>query len=194
MLKKYFLFSLPTEQIKPVLCEFLLKDAMALAYMPSDGADPKNPKWQKTWEDMCNAFGVKFVNIDNSKFGHEAEQESVKLLNCDRLVICGGNTFTLLRNLRQSGLDRVITDFANRQDTKIAGFSAGALVLFRDVKLALTGDENSVGLVDFTGLGLVQTEIYPHYSTQIEPLVQRHEQENNRKVIRLTDEEYIIAN
>lgn len=193
MAREYFLFSVPTEEVKPELYKHLFAQGGDIAYMPADGADPNNQRWQGQWEQACASRGVNLVVIDNSKTGQEAELEKEKLLACKSLVICGGNTFVLLENLRASGLDQTIVKLASRKDSFIAGFSAGALILYKDIELAKNGDDfKRANLSDYRGLNLVNTEVCPHYTPDKEPAILAHEQKFQRKVTRLTDFEYII--
>ena len=71
--------------------------------MPSDGANcPK--KHSDLWLKFAEDNDAKFSYVDNSKIGEAAQIEKEKVEEANILVLSGGNTFTLMRNLRRSGL------------------------------------------------------------------------------------------
>ena len=115
-MKRIVLFSTPTEKnLKPLLSAIFpqeMKDKV-MAYMPSDGANCL-PKYRKIWEKYAGDNNSQFIYIDNSKIGEEAQKELRNLKNANILVISGGNTFTLMRNLRRSGLDKAIIQFTQK--------------------------------------------------------------------------------
>ena len=129
--------------------------------------------------------------VDNTS---ASQQEKDKLLNADVVLISGGNTFQLLSNLRKSGLDSVIVKFSLKQDVTLAGFSAGALVLTPTIAICnLPGfDENMVKMNDFSGLDIVDFELFPHYEKRAhETVLNKYRETANNQVREITDEEYI---
>ncbi len=167
-----------------------LKDKV-LAYMPSDGANIKK-EYLVQWKQFAKDHKTKFNLIDNSKI--KANKEIEKLLNSNILVITGGNTFTLLRNLRRSGLDKAIKKFSKKNKFVLAGFSAGAIVLTPTIKIcnAPNFDENEVGLKNLKGLGIVNFEVFPHYSKKWKGFLEKYERENKTKVKRIADDKTLV--
>jgi len=90
------------------------------------------------------------------------------LLASDIVFLAGGNTFSFLANLAQSGLLPVLRRFAARGGA-VAGMSAGAHLLTPHIRLAgyppFDCDENEVGLPhhELGALALVDFEFFPHY-------------------------------
>jgi dipeptidase E len=79
------------------------------------------------------------------------------------LYIGGGNTFKLLRDLKQARFDQVIRHFLH-QGGIVYGGSAGAIICGRDISTASWCDRNDVGLEDTTGLDLLQgASVWCHY-------------------------------
>jgi dipeptidase E len=188
-MQRLILFSQPTENNSIELFDKLfpkdLKEKV-FAYMPSSG---RNSKQQYTdyWKEVSTARGFEFLFIDNMQEGESANEEAQKLDNANVLLITGGNTFELLRNLKRSGLDEAIKNFRNKSENIIAGFSAGAIVLSPriDVSGRPAGidttdavDENLVGITDLRGLNIVDFEIFPHYYEEKDKVIL----ENYRKV------------
>lgn len=162
-----------------------------LAYMPSDGADINN-EYLDQWKQFARDYNAKFNLIDNSKT--EAGEEMRKILASNILVITGGNTFTLLRNLRRSGSGKAVKDFTKKSDFVLAGFSAGAIVLTPTIEIcnALDYDENIVGIKNLRGLNIVSFEVFPHYSEKWRDFLEKYERDNNVEVRKIADGDTLI--
>ena len=82
------------------------------------------------------------------------------LARVDGVFIGGGNTYALLRRLRQAGLLEPLRERA-RAGLPYAGSSAGSNVAGPNI--LTTNDWNVVGLTAFEALGLVPFNVNPHY-------------------------------
>ncbi|HZZ96184.1 MAG TPA: Type 1 glutamine amidotransferase-like domain-containing protein [Jatrophihabitantaceae bacterium] len=84
-------------------------------------------------------------------------------LTADLLFVGGGNTFSLLDQVRRAGfLDAVASFVAGGGD--YYGGSAGAILAGESVAIAETLDANDVGFVDLDGIGLITGfVVLPHY-------------------------------
>ncbi len=94
--------------------------------------------------------------------------ELATLLSSDVIYLAGGNTYTFLHHLRQSGLIKPLQSFARRGGV-LAGLSAGALLMTPSIGLAgvprYDADDNEPGLKgvrELAALGLVEFEFSPH--------------------------------
>ncbi len=159
--------------------------------MPSDGANTKK-KYIDQWKQFAKDHQTKFYLVDNSKT--KAEKEIKKILNSNILVITGGNTFTLLSHLRQSGLDTAIKNFIKKNNFILVGFSAGAIVLTPTIGVAGIEefDKNEVGIEDLTGLSILDFEIFPHYSKKWTRAVKKYQKTTTNKVRKIKNEDYIV--
>lgn len=158
--------------------------------MPSGGVEGAQ-EYIKQWEAIANQYGAKF-NVINNQIRSAEEQDKIRTSNI--LVISGGNTFNLLHNLRESGLDKSIRQFLNKPDFVLSGFSAGALVLTPNIKICnLPGfDENMIELKDLEALDIVNFEIFPHYNKDIhEKMLVDYRKITSNSVREITDEDYI---
>jgi dipeptidase E len=94
-------------------------------------------------------------------------KEMNEALKSDVIYLAGGNTFYFLKHLRESGFLKRLVKFARRGGV-IAGLSAGAIILTKNIYLAgyppHEGDENEVRLKNLKGLGLVNFEFLPHFT------------------------------
>ena len=83
--------------------------------------------------------------------------------DCTAIYLDGGNTYKLLKAVRESGFDEKILDFLSR-GSFVYGYSAGSIICGRDIAGTTYGDENAVGYGDTRGLNLAQGwDICCHY-------------------------------
>lgn len=195
-MKRLVLFSNPTKGIIDDLLKLIFPDEIenkVIAYMPSDGSNLKE-KYINQWKDYAEKRNTKFVLVNNSKRGREAEKEAERILKADILIITGGNTYSLMNHLRQSGLDKTIKEFVKKDNFVLAGFSAGAIILTPKMDILETGnyDENLVGLEDLAGLEIVDFEFFAHYAPKWEKVISEYEKTIENEVKKLTDEEYLV--
>lgn len=163
--------------------------------MPSEGDNTQaNAIYTPIWEQFVENNHAKFVVIDNSKRGVEAQVEADKLATADILIITGGNTFRLLNHLRLSGLDQAIVKFWQKDNVVLAGFSAGAIVLTPSIETAQTGvtDANDLGITDLTALNIVDFEIWPHYEPQQEQEATEYQKSHSTKVKLIGNDDIVV--
>jgi dipeptidase E len=192
-MKRILLFSALNEGNRRSVLGQLFPSAMqnkVFSYMPSNGVQDSGP-YIEQWRAIAQEYGVQFNVIDNSV---RETDEQRKLLSSNVVLISGGNTFELLRNLRESGLDKTIVEFVGKSEFVLAGFSAGALVLTPTIKICNLPnfDENLVKLEDFSGLGIVDFEVFPHYDEHLQKAtLENYRKTTANKVNEITDEGYI---
>ena len=78
----------------------------------------------------------------------------------ETIIIPGGNTYVLLKRLRQSGLLDALRERI-REELPYIGSSAGANLAGPNI--LTTNDWNVVGVTEFDALGMVIFNINPHY-------------------------------
>ncbi len=194
-MKRIILFSTPTPSNLDKILSLVFPKEMErkiFAYMPSDGANCPQ-KYRDEWNGYAEKYGAEFIYVDNSK--ENSVDEVSKLLTANILIITGGNTFKLLDNLRKSGLDKAIKEFANKNEFVLAGFSAGALVLTPTIEVCNLPnyDKNEVGLKDLIGLGIVNFEVFPHYSEQEhKDLLIDYKTQAKNEIKEITNEDSIV--
>lgn len=89
-----------------------------------------------------------------------------KLFEYDTLFFIGGNPFYLINQIRKTHTDCILQQFLSSGKI-ISGSSAGSMVLGNTIVLINEFDpqmNNDIGLSDFTGVGLTNINICPHYS------------------------------
>ena len=95
-------------------------------------------------------FGIRDITMwtDLSAEDHSG------LAEFDAVFIGGGNTFSLLDQVRRSGFDTALVRFLSGGGA-VYGGSAGAILLGRDILTCAHLDENHMGLDDTRGLGVL---------------------------------------
>ncbi len=192
-MKRILLFSTLTDNNREAILGQLFPVTIqekVFSYVPSRGPKGSEP-YIEQWQVIAQDYNAQFNVIDNSVID---AVEQRKLLSSNIVLISGGNTFSLLRNLRNSGLDNSIKEFAEKSDFVLAGFSAGALVLTPTIEVCSLPefDKNLDGLKDLTGLGIVNFEVFPHYDEHLKKIaLENYRRTTTNNVREITDESYI---
>jgi dipeptidase E len=97
-----------------------------------------------------------------------SDMDLEKILDFDIIHLSGGNTFEFLNMIRKRNFHKIIDEF-KAENKLILGLSAGAIILTPTIEIAKLGDENTVAMTDFTGLGYVDFEFCPHYEKDFYP-------------------------
>jgi len=121
-----------------------------------------------------------------------SEHRGKELDEFDAVYIGGGNTFALLAELRKSGFEHYLREYAGRGKA-IYGGSAGAAVLGRDIGTVNYIDRNEVGLVETGSLDLAQGHaIWVHYQPQDDDLIDAYVRQHQHSVIALSERSGIV--
>lgn len=107
------------------------------------------------------------------------------------IYVCGGNTFYLVKALRDSGADQLIKDFCQKEDVIYVGVSAGSIVVGTSIASAIGYDENEVSITDLRGLAIVPYVLMVHYIDQDQPQLMTLQKEFH-DVRPITDQEAIV--
>ena len=203
-MKRIVLFSTPYNnenfhEILNLIFPESMKNKLAL-FMPSQGVPNTLQKYFDDWEGFTEEFNVTLEYIDNSAVDATSEKE--KLRSSNILIISGGDPFQLLYNLRKSGLANAITQFAKKEEFIIAGYSAGAYILTPTLEIATLFNENYSGgkkyetqdkVKDFTGLGIIDFEIFAHYSeVHHKTILENYIKNRSNNVKTIADNEFIV--
>ena len=116
-------------------------------------------------EFMTNELNdVESAGIEMIRSGEELFSKNFFDYAC--LYIGGGNTFSLLKDLKDSGSFEKIKDYLSRGGI-IYGGSAGAIIFGRDLDSCKTDDANDVNLTDITGFDMLNGySLLCHYTSR----------------------------
>lgn len=115
---------------------------------------------EKILVEACLNLGFKKENIILSG----QQKNNLDILECDIYYCTEGNTYAVLSILRERNLDSVVREGFKKGNKIYIGCSAGAAIAGVSIEEVKNIDRNFVGMIDFTGLGLFDGIIIPHYT------------------------------
>ena len=149
---------------------------------------------------------VQLSGIDMVRSFEELGQKDYD--NYCALFIGGGNTYKLLKGIKDSGAFEKIKEFINNGGIVVGG-SAGAVIFGCDIDIISTMDPNDVALIDTKGFNVMNgVSIFPHYTNTKSKLSEeenlarlnnftnaiKHFSMTNGNVIAIPEEDAIFVN
>lgn len=141
-----------------------LKD-LRIAYITTAGKDVPDASYLERSRVRMRELGFLFEEMDIE--GKNEETLRTMLKEFDAVYVEGGNTFYLLKAVRESGFGKVIRERIDKGLVYI-GASAGAYIACPTIEMATWMDRNKFNrhsLADFTALNLVPFLIFAHYDS-----------------------------
>lgn len=151
-------------------------------------ATPCLPYGPEKYFNELIACGIKRENV--VIFNHEEPRKYCDL-DIDIVYVTGGNTFTGLKLVKDSGFDKEIIKYVNNGVIYV-GRSAGAHIATKNIKHVLEFDLNEIGTTDYEGIGLVDGILVCHYNAEREGCYNRLINENKYNVYSLTNQEILV--
>lgn len=107
---------------------------------------------------------VELIRIEMVRNFEELSKKDYR--NYCALFIGGGNTYKLLKGIKDSGSFDKIRDYINNDGIVIGG-SAGAVIFGYDIEVISTMDSNDVALTDTKGFDVMNgISLFPHYTNK----------------------------
>jgi dipeptidase E len=159
----------------------------------------------KSQTDALTNMGIKSEELDLRKYFNKIEELKTKLTEYDMVWVVGGNSFVLLRAMKESGFNELIVPLVKNGSIVYAGFSAGAVVATPNLHgIELVDDKDTVPEgyseeVVWEGLNLFSKSIAPHYrsnhpeSESVEKVVQ-YFVVNGIDYVALADGQAVVVN
>ena len=116
------------------------------------------------------------------------------LINKEVIFVDGGNTFYLLKCIRESGFDKLIGKLVEKGIIYI-GASAGSYVACPSIEMATWRHQdkyNRFGVTDFTGLSLVSFLVTAHYREEFKNVIKEGISASRYAVKILTDNQALL--
>ncbi len=137
---------------------------MKLAYITTASKDVSDETYLKIHKKRMEDLGFNYEEID---IEGKNEDELRKLLKDKEAVhVEGGNTYFLLKCVRESGFEKVIDDLTDKGLIYI-GTSAGSYLVTPGIQMSSWKKEkrkkNQYGLTDFRGFNFVPFLLFAHY-------------------------------
>lgn len=159
--------------------------AKPLLYIPIAMKQIKSYEECYEWvESVFKPLGIQEISMWtdlNGKSLNDLEQFSA-------IYIGGGNTFSLLSDLRSSGFDVLLAEYVQAGGILYGG-SAGAIILGSDIQTCAHLDSNDVQVTEFNGFGLIgDFAIWCHYSSSDDDLIGNYINKTKNPVLALPEE------
>lgn len=161
-----------------------------LLYIPIALNEIKHPypeclKWIKK---VFRQFNFESIEMWTDLSGHTKQD----MLKFDGVYIGGGNTFKLLKQLKDTKFDKLLVDYY-KTGGNIYGGSAGAIILGRDIITASKNDKNEAELKETLGLNLINNfSICCHYKPGEDKIIFELINTHKLKVIALPEDAGIL--
>lgn len=161
-----------------------------LLYLPialgwPSGDYEKATQWLRS---VLEPLGIRKIETWTDLDDHRAEE----LDAVAALYIGGGNTYGLLQQLRRSGFDAAIRQFA-LGGRPVYGGSAGAAILGRDIDTVRHLDENVVQISDTTGLDLLSgMSVWVHYRQAEKEMVESFVSRSSGGIVVLSEQAAVV--
>jgi dipeptidase E len=141
--------------------------------------------WMKGIIELHNRADVQFETVDDpSKYSLEALKEF------SGIYIGGGNTWSLIEELRDSGFADILIQYI--QDVgQVYGGSAGAIIMGK--RIDTHDDENKIGLQNVTGFNLLNNfSVACHFKDDQNDRFRKWAIDNNLPIVCLSEETGLI--
>lgn len=110
-------------------------------------------------------FGIQNIDMLTDLSGAEISDDT------SAVFIGGGNTYKLLKELRESKFDQKLIAYLNNGGT-VYGGSAGAMIFGKTIETEIHTGSHNYGLTDLSGLNQLNGfDIWCHYTPKEEPLI-----------------------
>ena len=151
---------------------------------------------------MADFFEMGYTE-NNIEFINLNAYAAKNLINFDVLYLDGGNPYQILSMYKNKTVDKIISKMHN-SGKLIMGISGSAIVLCPTLELMndFIPQFNKNYLNSYEALNLVDFEFFPHYgrsdelfgnSKEIDKKINDFEIRTNKKVLKLTDDEFFVV-
>ena len=146
------------KEVDLAFMELLGKKGPRLAYIPSQSDLQRKYFNQKVeWYKQFGITDLLYFDVDKEY----NEKKIDELLACDAIFLSGGNTYYFLNSLKKREFLPKLREYV-RTGGILIGVSAGSIIMSKTINITTLHDENTIGLKDYTALGLVDFEFFPH--------------------------------
>jgi len=184
----------PDSKLADELFANMIPKGKKMLYIPIAMPPPEH-SFDKCFGWLNSVFKpLKFIDIVMWTDLSDKRYEDLKSFGA--IYIGGGNTFSLLNDLRNTKFIELLKKFI--ADGRILyGGSAGAIILGKDIGTATLGkyaDESLVNLTDTSGLDLVNGhDIHCHYEEKYDKEIFGYIKKHNSKIIAIPEKSGILV-
>ncbi len=170
-------------------------EELNLVFIPTAAnAEEGDKRWLIKDLEMCNKLGFKEIDIVDISAPPSGFWEE-RLEKADIVFVEGGNTFYLLKYMKERGFDVVLKKLLEKEVVYV-GVSAGSYVACPTIEVATWKhqDRNRVGLEDLSALNLVPFLLSVHYKPEYKDILKAGIAGTKYPVRILNDEQAILIN
>lgn len=147
------------------------KSQMKIGYITT--ASKVTPDNKEFFEEMKNTMRNNGYNIEEIDIEGKTKNELQNLLKDKNIIhVEGGNTFYLLKIIREVGFNEILKDMLSNGAVYI-GTSAGAYIMCPTIEVSnwSANGSDKFGLEDFTALNYVPFVLKAHYEDKMESFI-----------------------
>jgi dipeptidase E len=160
-----------------------------IVFIPTAARSEEELKYVVESKKELLALGISEKNITTLELDRPVSFQEIE--SFDVIYVCGGNTFHLLKKVRETNFDQVISEFV-RNNKLYFGVSAGSILVCPNIEIAKPFDENDVNLTNLTGLNLIDFIVSPHFCEKEEAIINNFKKESRFEIITLTDRQALL--
>ena len=164
---------------------------LKLAHIITASIDEKNKDYVSKETQIMKKVGFQVTEADISGM---TEGKVRKLLKDTNIIyVQGGNTYHLLKCIKESGFDKVVKELLEKGVIYI-GVSAGSYVAGPTIEQAdWIHEHNRFGLTDLTAMNLVPFLLMVHYVPEYKSILKEKIQKSKYEFKILTDDQAILV-
>lgn len=155
--------------------------------------DYASPTWLEVYRKQLRDYGIK--EIEDLDIRGKTQKDLEKIIDDkDIIFVNGGNTFYLLKYVKESGFDKVIRNHINKGRLYV-GISAGSYIACPTIEQShwKHQDRNDYGVTDLTGLNLVPFLVTAHFTEDGRKDVEEGVKTTKYPVVALSDTQAVLV-
>ena len=163
-----------------------------IAYITTASKKVDDMSYVERQRERMNEMGLSYTEIDIE--GSNEEELRKILAGYDVVIVEGGNTFYLLKAIRESGFESVIKDLIEEGVVYI-GTSAGSYVACPSIIMATWSNRgfDRCGVLDYTAMNLVPFLVKAHYVSEDLKELEENTKDLQYQVRPITDDQAILV-
>lgn len=135
---------------------------------------------EKWFRETYNKYGLTNIDVCTNL------KKTPNLFNYSAVFIGGGNTFKLLKEIKENKFDIKLKEYLEK-DGIVYGGSAGAIIFGKSIETCINLDINRVNLTDLSGLNLLNNySLWCHFNKEKDLI------EKGKKIIALYEESGLV--
>ena len=167
-------------------------DDVRLAFIPTASYFEKNKSYVERDRKLLQQMGILEKNTVDVKLNKPITIEDLKTF--DVIFVEGGNSFYLLQKARESGFDKAIREYLEKDFGVYVGVSAGTILAGPNIVIARPyDDESKAHLKNTKGLALTPSVFLPHFQNKDTSVHEEYQSKASYPIKPLRDGEAVIS-